>query len=203
MDSSLSVAVALGAFFVWALFIYSRLVTLRRQVVDALAEIRNLLKRRHELVPDLIETTRAYLAHEHVTLEAVATARVRAQSVGDAAALDPSDEEAMTALAQAEGSLSSALNRFLALAEAHLDLKANTSIVQLTAEIAGSDSKLAVARREYNGAVAKFNSALQAFPAVMFAPALGFKPAATLAALDSDLGHAATLRAGAATADSQ
>jgi LemA protein len=203
MDPSLSVAVALGAFFIWALVIYSRLVTLRRQVVDALAQIGSLLKRRHELVPDLIDTTRAHLAHERGTLEAVTSARAKAQSAGGRATLDPADAGAMNALAQAEGSLSSALNRFLALAEAHPEIKADTQIVQLTAEIAGSDSKLSVARRSYNEAVLQFNSALQAFPAVMFAAPLGFRPAATLAALDSDLGHDANLRAGAATAASR
>ena len=203
MDSSLSVAVALGAFFVWALVIYSRLIALRKQVAAALAQIGSLLQRRHVIVPDLIEATRSYLSHEPETLEAVQAAGARAKSASGGAALDPSDAEAVNALAQAEGRLSSALNRFLAVAEAHPGLKADTNLVQFTAEIAGSDAKLSLARQSYNEAVLQFNSALQAFPAVMFAAPLGFKPAATLAALDSDLGQDAASRAGAATAASR
>jgi LemA protein len=187
MDSSLAVAVALGAFFIWALVIYNRLVALRNRVSNALAQIDVQLKRRHDLIPNLVETARAYMAHESGTLEAVVNARNSAQAAGRAAASNPRDPQALSDMAQAEGALSSTLNRFFALAEAYPELKANQNMMQLSEEVTTTENKLSFARQAFNDAVMHFNTALQSFPAVLFAGTLGFREAAVLAPLDSDL----------------
>jgi LemA protein len=187
MDPSLSVAVALGAFLIWVLVIYNRLVALRNRVANALAQIDVQLKRRHDLIPNLVETARGYMAHERETLEAVISARDSAQAAGRAAAGNPADTQAMAAMAQAEGALSSTLGRLFALAEAYPDLKANQNMMQLSEEITTSENKLSFARQAFNDAVMHFNTALQSFPAVLFAATLGFRPSAVLAPLDSDL----------------
>jgi LemA protein len=187
MDSNLAVAVALGAFFIWALVIYNRLVALRNRVSNALAQIDVQLKRRHDLIPNLVETARAYMAHERETLDAVVSARNSAQAAGRAAASNPTNPQAMADMAQAEGALSSTLNRFFALAEAYPDLKANQNMMQLSEEVTTTENKLSFARQAFNDAVMHFNTALQSFPAVLFAGTLGFREAAVLAPLDSDL----------------
>ena len=187
MDPSLSVVVALGAFFIWALVIYNRLVALRNRVSNALAQIDVQLKRRHDLIPNLVETARGYMAHERETLEAVISARDSARRAGESAAGDPSNGQALASMAKAEGVLSSSLGRLFALAEAYPDLKANQNMMQLSEEITTTENKLSFARQAFNDAVMHFNTALQSFPAVMFAGMLGFRPSAELAPLDSDL----------------
>jgi len=186
MDPSISVVVALGAFFIWALVIYNRLVALRNRVANALAQIDVQLKRRHDLIPNLVEAARGYMSHERETLQAVISARDSAQTAGRTAGRDPADAQAMTAMAQAEGTLSTTLGRFFALAEAYPDLKANQNMMQLSEEVTTTENKLSFARQAFNDAVMQFNPALQSFPAVLFATALGFKPAAILAPLASD-----------------
>jgi LemA protein len=187
MDPSLSIVVALGAFFIWALVIYNRLVALRNRVSNALAQIDVQLKRRHDLIPNLVETARGYMAHERETLQAVIGARDSAQAAGRAASANPGDAQALATMAQAEGALSSTLGRFFAVAEAYPDLKANQNMMQLSEEITTSENKLSFARQAFNDAVMNFNTALQSFPAVLFAGTLGFRSAAVLAPLDSDL----------------
>ena len=187
MDSSMTVVVALGAFFIWAFVIYNRLVALRNRVANALAQIDVQLKRRHDLIPNLVETARGYMAHERETLQSVTSARDSAQAARQAASRNPADTQAMAAMAQAEGALSSTLGRFFAVAEAYPDLKANQNMIQLSEEITTSENKLSFARQAFNDAVMHFNTALESFPAVMFASMLGFKPATILAPLDSDI----------------
>ena len=187
MDPSVSVVVALGAFFIWVLVIYNRLVALRNRVANALAQIDVQLKRRHDLIPNLVETARGYMAHERETLEAVIGARNAAQAAGRAAAGDPANAQALATMAQAEGALSSSLGRLFALAEAYPDLKANQNMMQLSEEITTTENKLSFARQAFNDAVMHFNTALESFPAVLFAATLGFRPAAVLAPLDSDI----------------
>ena len=187
MDSSMTVAVALGAFFIWALVIYNRLVALRNRVANALAQIDVQLKRRHDLVPNLVETARGYMSHERETLEAVINARDAARAAGQAASSAPGDARAMAAVAQTEGVLSATLGRFFALAEAYPDLKANQNMMQLSEEVTTTENKLSFERQAFNDAVLQFNTALESFPAVMFAGMLGFKPATVLAPLDSDI----------------
>ena len=187
MDSSMPIVVALGAFFIWALVIYNRLVTLRNRVANALAQIDVQLKRRHDLIPNLVETARGYMSHERETLQTVISAREAARAAGQTAARNPADAQAMAAMAQAEGALSSSLGRFFALAEAYPDLKADQNMMQLSEEVATTENKLSFARQAFNDAVMHLNTALESFPAVMFAATLGFRPAAPLAPLDSDL----------------
>ena len=186
MDPSISVVIAFGAFFIWALVIYNRLVALRNRVVNALAQIEVQLKRRHDLIPNLVETARGYMSHERETLEAVIAARDSAQAAGRTGRRDPGDAQAMAAVAQAEGALSSTLGRVFALAEAYPDLKADQNMMQLSEEVTTTENKLSFARQAYNDAVMLFNTALQSFPAVMFAGMLGFRAATMLAPLESD-----------------
>jgi LemA protein len=167
--------------------IYNRLVALRNRVSNSLAQIDVQLKRRHDLIPNLVETARGYMAHERETLQAVIGARDSAQAAGRAASANPGDTQALATMAQAEGALSSTLGRFFAVAEAYPDLKANQNMMQLSEEITTSENKLSFARQAFNDAVMNFNTALQSFPAVLFAGTLGFRPAAVLAPLDSDL----------------
>ena len=183
----MTIAVALGAFFIWALVIYNRLVSLRNRVANALAQIDVQLKRRHDLIPNLVETARGYMSHERETLEAVISARDVARAAGQAASAAPGDARAMAAVARTEGALSSTLGRFFALAESYPDLKANQNMMQLSEEVTTTENKLSFARQTFNDAVLHFNTALESFPAVMFAGMLGFKPATVLAPLDSDV----------------
>lgn len=187
MDPNLSIVVSLGAFFVWALLIYNRLAAHRKRVASELAQIQVHLKRRHELIPDLVETTRGHLTQDGGTLEAVTGAREAAQAAGKTASDRPADAAALADMAKAEGVLSSSLNRLLALTESHPALKADRNMMQLSEEVATTENKLSLARLAYNDEVMNLNKALEAFPAVMFASALGFRPAPPLAPLDSDI----------------
>jgi LemA protein len=144
---------------------YNGLVSLRQRVSQAFADIDVQLKQRHDLIPNLIETVKGYAAHERGTLDAVVQARNAALT-----AHGPAQQAA------AEGALSGALGRLLALSEAYPDLKANTSFQQLQSELTDVENKLAAARRFFNNAVSEYNASIQAFPAVLFAGSMGFGP---------------------------
>lgn len=191
MDSGIGVVVALGAFFVWALVIWNRLVALRKRVTGALTLVMAQLQRRHELAGELVESSRGRLHDERGALQAVAGARDAA--VTAARDLNHQDARAMEAVARSEQTLSSALNRLLALAEASADLQADDRMRRISHEMTTTDTGLGPARKAFNDAVQDFNAALEAFPAVMFAGLLGFRAAVPLAPLDA---HAAA--AGAA-----
>lgn len=166
--------------------LYNRLVALRNKVANAFGQIDVQLKRRHDLIPNLVETARAYMGHERSTLEAVVNARNAAQAAGQLAAQQPGDAQALTAMAQAEGALSGTLGRFFALAEAYPDLKANQNMMQLSEELTTTENKVAFARQAFNDAVMGLNTAIQSFPALVFAGTLGFKSAALLQPLESE-----------------
>ena len=166
--------------------IYNRLVALKNKVANAFGQMDVQLKRRHDLIPNLVETARAYMTHERSTLEAVVNARNTAQAAGQLAAQQPGDAQALAAMAQAEGALSSTLGRFFALAEAYPDLKANQTMMQLSEELTTTENKVAFARQAFNDAVMELNTAIQSFPAVVFAGALGFTTAALLQPLESE-----------------
>jgi LemA protein len=166
--------------------LYNRLVALKNKVANAFGQMDVQLKRRHDLIPNLVETARAYMTHERSTLEAVVNARNTAQAVGQLAAQQPGDAQALAAMAQAEGALSSTLGRFFALAEAYPDLKANQTMMQLSEELTTTENKVAFARQAFNDAVMELNTAIQSFPAVVFAGALGFTTAALLQPLESE-----------------
>ena len=180
MDPNISVAVALGAFFVWALLIWHRLVRLRAEVSAALANLDSEAQRLRDLVTGLEQTARAHLGHERETLDAVTAAREAAQAAAATAPDAFADAPSLSARAGSQDQLSSALNRLLAAAEAHPALKDDPSLQRLARELNIGEDRLSGARRSYDQAVATYNAALQAFPAVMFAGMLGFRPAAPL-----------------------
>jgi len=158
--------IGLGIVVILAVFvvgIYNRLVGLRQNVKQGVADIDAQLRQRHDLIPNLVETVKGYAGHEKDTLEQVTEARNRAASGN----LSSSDE----------AQLKVALDRMLALAENYPDLKANANFQELQRELAKTEDKLAAARRALNAAVARFNTARESFPAVMFAGALGFQEA--------------------------
>ncbi len=160
--------------------IYNRLVTLRNQFKNAFAQIDVQLKRRYDLIPNLVETARAYLAHERETLEAVIAARNQAAGAIKLAAADPGNAQAMAGLAGAEATLGGALGRLFALAEAYPDLKANQTMMQLSEELTSTENRVAFARQAYNDAVMIYNTACEVFPAVIIAGAFRFTPASML-----------------------
>ena len=166
--------------------LYNRLIALKNKVANAFGQIDVQLKRRHDLIPNLVETARAYMTHERSTLEAVVNARNTAQAAGQLAAQQPGDAQALAVMAQAEGALSSTLGQFFALAEAYPDLKANQNMMQLSEELTTTENKVAFARQAFNDAVMELNTAIQSFPAIVFAGALGFTNAVLLQPLESE-----------------
>ena len=170
----------LAALVVYAISIYNRLVASRNQYKNAFAQIDVQLTRRHDLIPNLVETAKGYMAHERETLEAVINARNTAvQGLKDAAA-DPTDPEAMKKLAAAEQGLSGALGRLFALAEAYPDLKANENMMQLSEELTTTENKVAFARQAFNDSVMNYNTFRESFPNNLFAGWFAFGPAELL-----------------------
>lgn len=176
----IALLVVVGLIVVVALFIigkYNGLVTLRNRFKNAWAQIDVQLKRRYDLIPNLVETTKGYLKHERGTLEAVIAARNTAFSAKDRVASNPGDPEAMKALSSAEGSLGGALGRLFALTEAYPDLKANTSMNQLMEELTSTENKISFARQAYNDSVMGYNTAREVFPTNIIAGMFNFGPA--------------------------
>jgi LemA protein len=157
----------------WGVGIYNQLVTLKNRFQNAFSQIEVQLKRRYDLIPNLVETVKGYMQHERGTLEAVIQARNQAVSGLERAATNPGDPAAMQALAAAEHGLSGALGRLFALAEAYPDLKANKNMAQLSEEITSTENKVAFARQAYNDSVTSYNTYRQTFPPVLFAGILG------------------------------
>ena len=153
--------------------IFNRLVTLRNRVDNAFSQIEVQLKRRHDLIPNLVETVKGYMEHERETLEAVINARNQAIGGLQKAASDPGDAEAMAMLVGAEQGLSGALGRLFALAEAYPDLKANENMAQLTEELTSTENKIGFARQAYNDSVTQYNTYRQTFPPVVLADMFG------------------------------
>jgi LemA protein len=158
---------------VWGVGIYNQLVALKNRFQNAFSQIEVQLKRRYDLIPNLVETAKGYMAHEKGTLEAVIQARNQAVSGLSKASANPGDPAAMQALASAESGLSGALGRLFALSEAYPDLKANQNMMQLTEEITSTENKVAFARQAYNDTVMAYNTYRQSFPPILFASFLG------------------------------
>ena len=173
----LIVLVGLGLFVVT---IYNRLVSGRNRYKNAFAQIDVQLTRRHDLIPNLVETAKGYLKHERETLEAVINARNAAVSGLKAAAADPTDPEAIRRLSEAEQGLSGALGRLFALSEAYPDLKANQNMMQLSEELTSTENKVAFARQAYNDAVMDYNTLRESFPNNFVAGWFAFKAAELL-----------------------
>jgi len=176
----ISLLVVVGLVVVVGLFIvgkYNGLVTLRNRFKNAWAQIDVQLKRRYDLIPNLVETTKGYLKHERGTLEAVIAARNSAASANTRVSSDPGNPEAMKALSSAEGALGASLGRLFALSEAYPDLKANTSMNQLMEELTSTENKVSFARQAYNDSVMGYNTAREVFPTNIIAGMFNFGPA--------------------------
>ena len=170
---------------IWAIAIYNGLVTLRNRFKNAFAQIDVQLKRRYDLIPNLVETVKGYIKHERETLEAVIKARNSAQSAALAAAASPGNPAAMQQLGQAEGALTGMLGRMFALAEAYPDLKANQNMLSLQEELSSTENKVAFSRQAFNDAVMEYNTKRESFPDSIFAGMFNFGPAELLAATES------------------
>lgn len=164
--------------------LYNKLVTLRNRVNNAWAQIDVQLKRRYDLIPNLVETAKGYLQHERGTLEAVLAARNTASQASLQVAANPSDAAAMKQLITAETSLTGALGRFLAVAEAYPDLKANQTMLQLMEELTSTENRVAFARQAYNDSVMLYNTQREVFPSNLVAGLFNFA-AAELFVLDA------------------
>ncbi len=162
---------------VFAIGAYNGLVALRNRFKNAFAQIEVQLKRRYDLIPNLVETAKAYMQHERGTLEAVINARNMAATASSKAAAHPEDAGAIKGLVGAESALSGALGRLFALAEAYPDLKANQNMMQLSEELTSTENKIAFARQAYNDAVMAYNTKRETFPTVLIAGMLNFLPA--------------------------
>ncbi|MDI6401104.1 LemA family protein [Balneolaceae bacterium ANBcel3] len=161
----------------YAIAMFNKLVTLRNRFKNAFAQIDVQLKRRYDLIPNLVNTAKAYLKHERETLEAVIMARNQAQQMERNVARDPSDPQAMKQLAGAESALSGVLGRLFALSESYPDLKANQNMMQLTEELSSTENKIAFARQAFNDSVMVYNTGREKFPANIFAALFGFNEA--------------------------
>jgi LemA protein len=172
--------VFLGIIVLFILFlvgIYNSLVTLRNRFKNAFAQIDVQLKRRYDLIPNLVETAKGYMKHERETLEAVIGARNQAASAAKSAAADPSNASAMKGLSGAEGALTGAMGRLFAVMEAYPDLKANQNMMAVQEELTSTENKVSFARQAYNDAVTSYNTAREKFPNVLIATPMGFQAA--------------------------
>lgn len=185
MTGLIIVAVIALLILFWAVGAYNRLVSLRNQFRNAFAQIDVQLKRRYDLIPNLVETAKGYMKHERETLEAVITARNQAVTANAQAASNPTDARAMQQMAAAEGALSASLGRMFALSEAYPDLKANENMIQLTEELTSTENRIAFARQAYNDGVMQYNISREQFPGSIIAGMFAFPPAELLQSTDS------------------
>ena len=181
MDTPIIILIALGALalfvVLFAVGIYNKLVGLRNRFKNAYAQIDVQLKRRYDLIPNLVETAKGYLKHESGTLEAVTAARKMASSANANAAANPGDPDTMKKLAGAEGALSGALGRLIAVSEAYPDLKANTTMLSLMEELTSTENKVAFSRQAYNDSVMVYNTQREIFPSSVIASTFHFTAA--------------------------
>jgi LemA protein len=161
----------------WPISIYNKLVVLRNRFQNAYSQIDVQLKRRYDLIPNLVETAKGYMAHERETLEGVIAARNQAAAANTKAAASPGDPDAIKSIAGAESQLGGALGRMFALAESYPNLKANEQMMQLTEELTSTENRVSFARQAYNDAVLVYNTATQVFPNLLVANMLGFRQA--------------------------
>jgi LemA protein len=157
--------------------IYNRLVTLRNEFKNQFAQIDVQLKRRHDLIPNLVETAKGYMAHERGTLDEVVAARNGAASARQVASADPTDPAAMQKVLAAEGALTQSLGRLFAVAEAYPDLKANQTMLQLQGELTETENRISIARQSYNESVRNYNTQREIFPNSLLAGIFNFAPA--------------------------
>ena len=181
MPAVILFVIAIGALLLFAVLVvvgmFNKLVALRNRFKNAYAQIDVQLKRRYDLIPNLVETAKGYLKHERGTLEAVIAARNAASSANVRAAANPGDPAAMQQLVAAEGSLTGALGRLFALSESYPDLKANTTMISLMEELTSTENKVSFARQAYNDSVMVYNTQREVFPSSVIAGMFNFAPA--------------------------
>ncbi len=180
------IAVVLLLIIITVAGVYNKLVSTKNRYQNAFAQIAVQLKRRHDLIPNLVETVKGYMAHERETLDAVIQARNQAASGLQAAASDPGDPDAIQKLGTAERVLGGAMGRLLALSEAYPDLKASENMKQLTEELTSTENKVSFARQAFNDAVTTYNIYKQSFPAVILAGLFGHTQDASLLEFDTE-----------------
>lgn len=163
--------------FLYVMALYNRLVALRNRFKNAFAQIDVQLKRRYDLIPNLVESAKAYIKHERETLESVIRARNQAASAMQAAAQNPANAQAIQGLMGAEAGLTGAMGRLFAVMESYPDLKANQTVAQLMEELTSTENKVSFARQSFNDSVMSYNTAREVFPAVLIAGMFGFMPA--------------------------
>ena len=171
--SGIITLVIIGAIILYVISIYNTLVALRNRFKNAFSQIEVQLKRRYDLIPNLVETAKGYLKHERETLDAVIQARNSAQSKLNAAHNAPGDANSMQSLSQAEGTLAGAMGRFNVVVEAYPDLKGNENMMQLTEELTSTENKVSFARQAFNDQVMEYNTYKQSFPQNVFAGMFG------------------------------
>jgi len=167
------ILVILAALLFWGVAIYNRLVALKNRYKNAFSQIEVQLKRRYDLIPNLVETAKAYMSHERETLESVTAARNQALAALQAAASDPGNADAIRKLAGAEQALGGALARLNVAVEAYPDLKANENMMQVSEELISTENRVAFARQAYNDQVMEYNTYRQSFPQVVLAGPFG------------------------------
>jgi LemA protein len=181
LGTAAMVLIGLGAvvalFLVFGVGVFNNLVTLRNRYKNAYSQIDVQLKRRYDLIPNLVETAKGYMKHERETLEAVIAARNAAYTASQRAASSPGDPASMGNLSAAEGQLTGALGRLMAVAEAYPDLKANQNMMMLQEELTSTENKVAFSRQAFNDSVTVFNTARETFPSNIVAGIGGFGPA--------------------------
>ena len=189
----IAVLISLGAvvgvvllLVLWVIGLYNGLVVLRNRYKNAYAQIDVQLKRRYDLIPNLVETAKGYLKHERETLEAVIAARNQAAGAAAALAKMPGDATAMRAFAQAETGLAGVLSRLMAVAERYPDLKANEQMSRVSEELASTENRIAFARQHYNDEVTAYNVKREVFPSSLVAGFFNFAPAALLESTQSE-----------------
>ena len=174
--------VVLVTLALWMLAAYNRLVRSRNEIANAFAQIDVQLKRRYDLIPNLVDVARKYVQHERDTLEAVIAARNTAKSAGDAARAKPADAERIGALSGAEGALAGAMKQLAVVVEAYPELKADATLRELSEELGHTENRVAFARQAFNDSVLDYNNTTQQMPTNLVAGVFGFKPAAMLEA---------------------
>ena len=181
------ILLAAGLFVLfWAVGAYNRLVTLKNAIANAFGQIDVQLKRRYDLIPNLVEVARQYLVHESQTLEAVIAARNQARNAEQAAAAAPLSAQALAALAGAEQTLGAALSKLMVVVEDYPELKADQNLRELSEELASTENRIGFARQAYNDQVLQFNDAASQFPALIVARLFGLMPQEMLASTTSE-----------------
>jgi LemA protein len=178
--------IVLAVLVFWGVGAYNRLVRLRNGIGNSFAQIDVQLKRRYDLIPNLVEVARKYAAHERETLEAVTAARNQAKAAAEVARARPAAAGAVTSLAVAEQTLAGAMGRLMAVVEAYPELKADQSLRELAEELTSTENKIGFARQLFNDATLDYNNAAQQFPTNLMASMFGFREAAMLQATTSD-----------------